>query len=576
MPVLPSGHVVGISSERARYHATRQNIRVTHDTPHLLLYHLVDIVYVEPHSAEENWSKNYKFTGHTLADHQWLLKWKEEDRRAFLDWLSKDSQFLEIEDARKKIIYDTLPHRIKSYDYPARLYSLLQRRIASMQMSSASPGQWRNTILNMHKCGVREEEFKWSGILDFLDQAETANRGKITREELLSRIDFSDIRLELTNELVRDEECPLEFDETASIMPYTSVRHSGITLADGDYPVLRFVNRLFNYRIILVRSPRAPLAAARWFVLTPHGKALPTSDDSETGAFDNHATAMRAASRHARIHYGLQSALHHNDKYAYMSLHGGDDYREWLVTLPDFQASHFTSHFTERNVLLHFRTKTRLDLRGRRLLFIEEIQSDWHQQAGGRGNNRRWQARIPEAPFHKEWSLLAVKLLLLHAADEGYEGIAWTPGTIQQQRYQSDIGSLLRLYDRDIPQHLTQLSRQWHAGRFEQTIIRTKQPWLSPRRNGDYWSVNDKLGHFTTRARFTRDEATALSWRHSKSVDLTVPVFLLKESIRARIRSGALPLFGEMIIDRVKRPLCDNSAFTRCDPALREACMSHS
>jgi len=64
-------------------------------------------------------------------------------------------------------------------------------------------------------------------------------------------------------------------------------------------------------------------------------------------------------------------------RYRHLSLHGGEDYREWLVRLPNYYQSYFGPHFTERNVLLHMRTKTRVDWQGRKLLFIEEIQSDW-------------------------------------------------------------------------------------------------------------------------------------------------------------------------------------------------------
>jgi len=42
---------------------------------------------------------------------------------------------------------------------------------------------------------------------------------------------------------------------------------------------------------------------------------------------------------------------------------------------------------------------------------------------------------VPDAPFKKNWDELALKRMLHKAADEGYEGISWTPGEAQAARY---------------------------------------------------------------------------------------------------------------------------------------------
>ena len=60
--------------------------------------------------------------------------------------------------------------------------------------------------------------------------------------------------------------------------------------------------------------------------------------------------------------------------------------------LPDYGTVHDTSKvFTDShhseipNVMVHIRFKTRIDSRGRKILFVEEIQSDWHQAGRKRG-----------------------------------------------------------------------------------------------------------------------------------------------------------------------------------------------
>src|SRR5690606_6877328 len=47
--------------------------------------------------------------------------------------------------------------------------------------------------------------------------------------------------------------------------------------------------------------------------------------------------------------------------------------------------SYRSPHFDQPNVLAHVRFNERTDVDGKRVLFIEEIQSDWHQAGRKRG-----------------------------------------------------------------------------------------------------------------------------------------------------------------------------------------------
>lgn len=151
-------------------------------------------------------------------------------------------------------------------------------------------------------------------------------------------------------------------------------------------------------------------------------------------------------------------------------------------------------HFDQPNVLAHVRFNERTDADGKRVLFIEEIQSDWHQKGRRQGYDsttsgldaevRRggnvWQVEfadgrtmqvplaialdgdaakaialemragqpvgpimrrpagsIPNAPFKgtDEWAVLAFKRMARWAVDNGFERIAWTTGDVQNARY---------------------------------------------------------------------------------------------------------------------------------------------
>ncbi|MCR4374153.1 MAG: 2'-5' RNA ligase family protein [Acidobacteria bacterium] len=97
-----------------------------------------------------------------------------------------------------------------------------------------------------------------------------------------------------------------------------------------------------------------------------------------------------------------------------------------------------SSHWDEPNVLAHVRMNDR-EVDGQRVLFVEEIQSDWHPalrkhlaaKAAG-----QLTTKVPDAPFKGAgWKKLALKRALAMAAEGGYDGLAWTTGSMQQDRY---------------------------------------------------------------------------------------------------------------------------------------------
>lgn len=130
-------------------------------------------------------------------------------------------------------------------------------------------------------------------------------------------------------------------------------------------------------------------------------------------------------------------------KYASLQLEGGREYRELLLTLPAQASSrnlndpYVSDHYpATQNVLLHVRYNEREDVDGKRMLFIEEIQSDWHQT--GRRNGYGAGARMaPDAPFKQteDWALLALKRMVRMAIDRGFQRIGWTTGEQQNARY---------------------------------------------------------------------------------------------------------------------------------------------
>jgi hypothetical protein len=130
----------------------------------------------------------------------------------------------------------------------------------------------------------------------------------------------------------------------------------------------------------------------------------------------------------------------------------------------------------EPGILASMRLKDRKGPNGEKLLHLEELQSDWHQQGREKGykdesmnltdqeRNRivkisqkmqrdtatdeeiaemdalrdrvqKMNNAVPDAPFKKNWEEMALKRLIHHAAEKGYHGVVVTPGSEQADRY---------------------------------------------------------------------------------------------------------------------------------------------
>ncbi|OYV96819.1 MAG: hypothetical protein B7Z62_07540 [Deltaproteobacteria bacterium 37-65-8] len=169
---------------------------------------------------------------------------------------------------------------------------------------------------------------------------------------------------------------------------------------------------------------------------------------------------------------GWASKLNPEEKAIYKDLqqkYGGG----LVATLPKI------GHFSETpGTIAHVRFDERQTALGGRMLFIEEIQSDWHQQGRDKGYATNvlpegytvektgagvWQVRdpegkvfgtgrsqpaairsglkeinadrVPDAPFKSSWPELALKRMLRYAAENGYDSIGWTTGAQQADRY---------------------------------------------------------------------------------------------------------------------------------------------
>lgn len=161
-----------------------------------------------------------------------------------------------------------------------------------------------------------------------------------------------------------------------------------------------------------------------------------------------------------------------------------DNYRELLLTLPEkgsaddrwiaeddprtpaVDDNYRSVHFSEPNILAHVRMTDRKTPNGGKVLFIEEVQSDWHQ-AGAKygyiGKNRSELDQVPvgavpDAPFKKTWPELAMRRMIRYAAENGYDQVAWVRG---EEADASVGGSSSWFYDRNLVNTVNNILKKW-------------------------------------------------------------------------------------------------------------------
>jgi hypothetical protein len=140
---------------------------------------------------------------------------------------------------------------------------------------------------------------------------------------------------------------------------------------------------------------------------------------------------------------------------------------------PAYKHSHWGD---EPNVLAHIRVNDRIDADGKKMLLVEELQSDWHQAGREKGYATReslekWYNQnklendpafadltseqikiaernrsaglggesVPDAPFKDTWYQLSLKRILKYAADNGYERVGLTTGKQQIDRFSNEL-----------------------------------------------------------------------------------------------------------------------------------------
>lgn len=287
-------------------------------------------------------------------------------------------------------------------------YSALERSIDGLKQERASAADWKNVIRGLESKGVKRDEIEWTGVNDWLD----AQPGKVTKAQL--------------QEFLRDNGVRVE--ERMLGGPGSVPEHLMRALSD--------------------MTPRDPgtFDYDDWMRVAARFEEL-AHREGDTARGEYFWDLSRAAEDQAEKMETPSGDATSTTKFSkYQAPGERSNYRELLLKLPqrDTGTDFSSSHWKDPNVLAHVRFSERTDADGKRVLWIDEIQSDWGQKgrqegfAPPAGGTKGDSGTIPRAPFvgkTEAWTALAIKRMVRYAAEHDFDRIAFANGDQNAAHY---------------------------------------------------------------------------------------------------------------------------------------------
>lgn len=453
-----------------------------------------------------------ELTGYTLADvlagkhsklprptvAELLLRANKKAARLWLDDLRQHLLTYCDQRAVRNAPHPFLPTNTGSPLGVQGLRSALMDWLNDHQDDKARADQWFARIANLKNKGLRLDELESTRLEQNLHQRTGLT---LTGREVRACVDFGFLHLSVIP-MIRTTESRLFFTNVTQRTPFKRIKPK---LKCGLASTPQWRDRLFGYWVDTVTWDDLLGPTQKWMAFTHRGQPI-VSIEKPSGLCDTHTEALALANQHAAKSFPKLTAV---GKWSQYRLTGGEQYREWLVTLPYYPQSYDSSHFPHRNVLLHVRCDIREDANGMRVLVLHEVQSDWAQQVRRDLKESDIVSDImPVPPWFQEWPALALKLMLLHAIQQGAAALAWTRGDVQVRRYKGlGKAGLLELYDRTLPAEAARILRPYSKKCEEVEVFLPVNFYIDPAEIG-YEVLDDDGSLLGTAA--TWDEAQKL------------------------------------------------------------------
>ena len=224
-----------------------------------------------------------------------------------------------------------------SSSYAPTFYSQMGKAIEAVKQEKLAA----NSVVNMLRGkGVKAEEIRWSGIVPFLE-----GKKSVTKQELLDFINGSMLQI-------------------------------GEQISSSENESYRELNRLWEEEV--------------GGTIDEALGGQPLNEDTLADIFDDMdkkglpVPFIETQLRMIELARNAES----NVRWSQYKLDGGTNYRELVFTLPNSTYSNraMRGHWGQdaEGILVHARIQD-FDVNGKKMLFVEELQSDWHNEGHSKG-----------------------------------------------------------------------------------------------------------------------------------------------------------------------------------------------
>jgi hypothetical protein len=354
-------------------------------------------------------------------------------------------------------------------------YSAVEQAAMASPRKSATGQAFLNDIMKGQD--VRADEIKWMGLDDYLKGKQNVTKQEVQDYIANNRVNVQEVTLSDTGLRKKfSVNSPQDQDLYDVVDKNNKVVFSGAE-DDADYFIDRSLTKFGQYTLPGGENYRE-------LILTMPAKQLTEAE----------ARIILGAAPDAKLSAG---------DMAYANRKNANEYK--------------SSHFPEQeNPLAHIRVNDRIDSEGKKMLLIEEVQSDWHQAGREQGyaikDSKSEQAKneyedfrqelrniygedpefphiqsqmsredfakyeqlrsltnkdkgVPDAPFKDTWYQLALKRAIQHAAENGYDRIGLTTAEQQIRRYpdEKNVKGMKKYYDEIYPKFLEKYGQKWGA-----------------------------------------------------------------------------------------------------------------
>jgi hypothetical protein len=257
----------------------------------------------------------------------------------------------------------------------------------------------------------KKEELEWSGLLDWLD-----TQKKVNRQDVLDYLDLNQVRIEVVEKGDDRKRLSDRLSEIDEQLQDDTLSQEELSRLDKEYERLDAeYKRKYeetglsiaadtkfseyqepggsNYKEMLLTLPVGPVKIEP--VNTEGWTVKTVKENKYTGQRDIQVLDPDGKMTNAR--YGFRGT----DAEAIAA--GVKNIENARKELAKEEQNYKSSHFPETfNIIVHVRMNERTDPNGERILFLEEVQSDWHQEGRRKGyrsekNIKEYEKRNKEA-----------------------------------------------------------------------------------------------------------------------------------------------------------------------------------